>query len=574
MKHLLSYFKKYKLESIMAPLFKMLESCFDLFVPVVVAKLIDVGIKNNDPSYVYSCFGILILMAVLGYGCCIVAQYFAAKAAVGTATDLRHRLLSKINSFSTRQLENLSHSTLITRMTSDINQVQNGINMFLRLFLRSPFIVFGALVMVVVISPEFSWLFALAIALLFVLVFGIMFITKPMFKKVQERSDDITAETVENLSGVRVIHAFGREDAQISRFEEKNTLLKKAQRLAGNISSSLNPLTNVVVNGVIVGVLWWSASYVNSGIILSGVVIALINYIGQILIELVKLANLIVLLTRSAVSMNRVGDILDITPETTVNGNFKGEDTPVNVEFKNVSLIYNEGSENALTDISFVAKNGETVGIIGGTGSGKSSLIKLISGMYLPTEGEVLIKGCPVNEWDATALSSTVSMVEQKPILLSGSVKSNLLLANQNATDEDMIKALEIARATDFVKDKNALENPVTQGGANLSGGQKQRLAIARALLKNAEILILDDSSSALDFATDKALRKGIKGLSKEGITFIVSQRVSAISDADKILVLDNGTLVGTGTHEELLATCQVYKEIVSSQNREGLGDE
>ena len=574
MKYLLSYFKKYKTESIMAPLFKMLESCFDLFVPVVVAKLIDIGINNNDSSYVYSCFGILILMAFLGYGCCIVAQYFAAKAAVGTATDLRHRLLSKINSFSTRQLEKIGHSTLITRMTSDINQVQNGINMFLRLFLRSPFIVFGALVMVYIVCPELFWLFALAIAILFVLVFGIMFITKPMYKKVQECADDITAETVENLSGVRVIRAFGREDAQISRFEDKNILLKKAQRMAGNISATLNPLTNVVVNGVIVGVLWFAGKYVNSGIILSGVVIALINYIGQILIELVKLANLIVLLTRSAVSMGRVSEVLDIIPEATVSGDFKGEDIPVSVEFKNVSLQYNDGAENALSNVSFVANEGETIGIIGGTGSGKSSLIKLISGVYLPTDGEVLVKDCTVKNWDENALCTTVSTVEQKPFLFSGTVKSNLLLGNENATEEDMINALEIARATDFIKDKNDLNRVVEQGGVNLSGGQKQRLAIARALLKKSEILILDDSSSALDYATDKALRKGIKGLSKEGITFIVSQRVSAISDADKILVLENGILVGLGTHEELLANCEVYKEIVSSQNREGLGDE
>lgn len=574
MKHLLFYFKKYKIESIMAPLFKMLESLFDLLVPVVVAKLIDVGINNNNPSYVYSCFGILILMAVLGFGCCIVAQYFAAKAAVNTASHLRHRLLEKINSFSTPQLEKIGHSTLITRMTSDINQVQNGINMFLRLFLRSPFIVFGALVMVYIVCPELFWLFALAILFLFVLVFGIMFITKPMYKKVQENSDTITAETVENLSGVRVIRAFGREETQTKRFEEKNILLKRAQRIAGNVSSALNPLTNVVVNVVIIGVLWFGAKYVNSGIIMSGVVIALINYIGQILIELVKLANLIVLLTRSSVSMGRVGEILDVIPETTVSGDFKGDNMPVSVGFNNVSLRYNDGAENALTDISFVANKGETIGIIGGTGSGKSSLIKLISGMYLPTEGEVLVKGCPTQNWDENTLCNTVSTVEQKPFLFSGTVKANLLWGNENATDDDIMNALDTARATDFIKDKNDLNRVVEQGGVNLSGGQKQRLAIARALLKNSEILILDDSSSALDFATDKALRSGIKGLSKEGITFIVSQRVSAIADAEKILVLDNGNLVGIGTHNELLANCDVYKEIVSSQNGEGLCDE
>lgn len=574
MKQLLFYFRKYKTESILAPLFKMLESCFDLFVPVVVAKLIDVGINQRDTSYIYTCFGILILMAALGFGCCIVAQFYAAKAATGTASDLRHRLLEKTQSFSTEQLDKIGPSTLITRMTADVNQVQNGINMFLRLFLRSPFIVFGALIMVFILSPQLFWIFLVAVVLLFIMVFGIMYITRPMYRRMQEGSDNITKETLENLNGVRVIRAFGREKTQIEHFDQKNTLLYKAQKLAGNVSSMLNPLTYVIVNCVIIGVLWFGAKYVDSGILLSGIIIALINYIGQILIELVKLANLIVLLTRSSVSLTRISEILDKESQKTAKGDFTGENMPLSVEFKKVSLRYNPESERALSDVSFVANKGETIGIIGGTGSGKSSLIKLISGTYLPTEGEVLVKNCPTDKWDSSALCSLISSVEQNPLLFSGTVKSNLLWGKEDATDEDMWHFLEIARAHEFVKEEGGLDCVVDQGGTNFSGGQKQRLAIARALIKQGEILILDDSSSALDYATDKALRRGISEISKDGITFIVSQRASTIAHADKILVMDEGRLCDVGSHNDLLSRCAVYQEIYSSQNREDLENE
>lgn len=568
MKHLLFYFKRYKLESIMAPLFKMLESCFDLFVPIVVAKIIDVGIKNRDTSYVVACFGILILMALLGFGCCLVAQYFAAKAATGTATHLRHRLLEKIQSFSAEQYDKIGLSTLIIRMTSDVNQVQNGINMFLRLFLRSPFIVFGAMIMAFTVNPNLAWFFVIAIGILFLLVFGIMLITRPLFKKVQKSAEDITRETAENLNGVRVIRAFGRENTQRQRFNDKNSILYKAQKISGNVGALMNPLTYITVNTVIVALLWFGAKYVNGGIILSGSIIALINYIGQILIELVKLANLIVLLSKASVSLGRVGEILDTEPSMEFAGDFNGENLPAEVEFKNVSLRYGEAKENSLSNLSFSAKAGETVGIIGGTGSGKSSLVKLISRMYDATEGEVLIKGENIKNWDRNALSSTIATVEQKPVIFSGSVKSNLLIANQNANEEDMWKALEIAQAKDFVLKDGGLEREIEQGGANLSGGQKQRLAVARALVKGAEILILDDSFSALDYATDKKLRSALLNHSKNTVTFIVSQRASSIINAHKIIVLDDGEIAGMGGHSELLETCSVYREIYFSQNK------
>lgn len=567
MRYLIPYLKKYKREAIIAPLFKMLEACFDLIVPIIVASIVNKGIAEGDRRYIITRFAMLLGMAVLGLACSFVAQYFAAKASVGTATGLRRQLLEKIQSLSFTELDKIGTSTLITRMTSDVNQVQSGANMFLRLFLRSPFIVFGAMIMAFTINAEIALIFVAAIIVMFVIVFGIMFITAPMYKNVQKELDGVTGATREDLNGVRVIRAFGREEVQNEKFTKINSALTKAQLRVGKFAALMNPLTYVVVNAVIILILWLGAKKVNGGTLLSGDVIALINYIGHILVELVKLANLVVLLGKSISGMGRIGQVLDTESSMAFDGTNIGLDCDEIIRFDNVSLKYAEAGADSLTDISFSANRGDTIGIIGGTGSGKSSLVRLIPRFYDATEGCVYLKGEPIKSLSKDAVLSSVAIVDQKPRLFSGTIRSNMLWGNKNATDDDIWHALETAQAAEFVRQKpDGLDEKVLQGGSNLSGGQKQRLTIARALLSGADILILDDSTSALDYATDAALRKAIKALPENLTVIIVSQRAGSIAYADKILVLDDGKLVGVGKHEELLESCSVYKEIYESQ--------
>ena len=567
MRHLIPYLKKYKLETVIAPLFKMLEACFDLIVPIVVAKMLDIGIANRDSHCIITHFALLIAMALLGLLCSFVAQYFAAKAAIGTATGLRHELLVKIQSFSFTELDRLGTSTLITRMTSDVNQVQNGTNMFLRLFLRSPFIVFGAMIMAFTINARAAMVFVGVIIILFIIVFGIMRITSPMYKEVQQKLDSVTGVTRESLNGVRVIRAFGREEVQHEAFTDADSKLYNAQVKVGKAVAYINPLTYVVINAGIVLILWIGADKVNSGVLFSGDVIALINYIGQILVELVKLANLVVVLGKSISCMGRIGQVLDTEASMKFNGNETGSDSEEILRFDNVSLHYADAGAESLTDISFSVKKGETVGIIGGTGSGKSSLVHLIPRFYDATGGSIYLKGKPITVLSHDELISSVAIVTQKTRLFSGTIRSNMLWGKADATDDEIWSALETAQAAEFVRKKpNGLDERVLQGGSNFSGGQKQRLTIARAVIAKSDILILDDSASALDYATDAALRKALKKLPDNMTVIIVSQRTGSIADADKILVMDDGRLVGCGKHDELLQDCEIYKEIYESQ--------
>ena len=567
MKYILPFLKKYKKESVLAPLFKMLEAFFDLVVPLIVAQIINTGIGNGDNRYILTRFALMLLMALLGLLCSFTAQYFAAKAAIGTSTALRHDLLSHIKTLSFSELDKIGSSTLVTRMTADVNMVQNGINMFLRLFLRSPFIVFGAMIMAFLIDFDIALIFAAAIPVLFIIVFGIMFLTKPKYKSQQTQLDKVTSSSRENLEGVRVIRAFGREFEEEKSFCEENTRLSKLQIAAGRLGALMNPLSYIVVNSGIILILWIGAKKVNSGLLFSGNVIALINYLSQILVELVKLANLIVLLSKSIVSCGRIGQILD-TKSTMAYGNVS-DSAPDNSEcirFENVSLKYNETSENSLENISFCVKRGETIGIIGSTGSGKSSLVHLIARFYDATDGKITFMGEDIKKWSRKALRSRISVVMQRAQLFSGTIRTNLLYGNPNANDTELFEALRIAQAESFVREKEGgLSAVVEQGGRNFSGGQRQRLSVARAIAAKPDILILDDSSSALDYATDAAMRRAISEFSKEMTVFIVSQRTAAILHADKILVLDDGNLVGVGTHENLLQNCEVYREIYES---------
>lgn len=569
MKYLVPYFKKYKLESIIAPLFKMLEATFDLIVPLIVADIINVGITSGDKTYILVRFGLLILMALLGISCSFVAQYFAARAAIGTSTGLRHQVLKHIQGLSFTELDQVGTSTLITRMTNDINQVQNGVNMFLRLFLRSPFIVFGAMIMAFTIDAEIAMIFVLTIPILFVIVFGVMRITKPMYQKVQQRVDGVTGAVRENLSGVRVIRAFGREETEIEGFEKSNDGLVQAQLKVGRMAALMNPMTYVVINMGIIAILWIGAEKVNGGILISGNIVALINYMSQILVELVKLANLVTLIGKAIASMSRVGQILDKKPGMA----FGKETTPASTEevvrFEQVSLKYAGAGAESLSEVSFRVKLGETVGVIGGTGSGKTSLVHMIPRFYDATSGQVYLMGRPIGDWDKESLRQRVVVVMQKALLFKGTIRSNLLWGKKDATEAEMWEALERAQAAEFVRGKSkGLDEKVEQGGRNLSGGQKQRLTIARALIAKPDILILDDSASALDYATDAALRKALKELPEHMTVLIVSQRISSIQHADHILVLDDGHLVGQGRHEELLTQCEVYQEIYESQFR------
>lgn len=573
MKHLYPYLRRFRKESILAPLFKMLEATFDLLVPMVVADIIKVGIANGDTTYIWTRCGLLVLMALIGLLCSFTAQYFAARAAIGTSTGLRHELMAHIQSLSFSELDTLGVSTLITRMTSDVNQVQNGLNMFLRLFLRSPFIVAGAMIAAFTIDTQIALIFLAAIPVLAVIVFGIMRITSPMYKTVQSRLDAVTGATRENLSGVRVVRAFGREDAEEENFVQQNGNLNAMQLKVGRIAALMNPLTYVVVNLGIIGILYFGANKIGSGALLSGDVVALVNYMSQILVELVKLANLVVLLTRAIASMCRVSQVLDTPstmafPEKPVSADAASD---VAVAFDHVSLRYQGAGAESLSDVTFTAKKGQTIGVIGGTGSGKTTLVSLIPRFYDATKGQVTLLGQPITAYSKEELNRHVAVVMQKAQLFKGTIRSNLLWGNENATDEELWHALSIAQSEDFVRQKpGKLDDPVEQGGRNLSGGQRQRLTIARALVGHPDILILDDSASALDYATDAALRKALRTLPAETTLFIVSQRTSSLRHADQIIVLDDGHVVGIGTHDALMQTCEVYREIHESQFRKG----
>jgi ATP-binding cassette subfamily B multidrug efflux pump len=564
---LLRFLKDYKKESILSPLFKLLEASFELFVPLVMAAIIDTGIGNKDGGFILKMCGILILLAIVGLTCSITAQYFAAKAAVGFATKVRHALFDHIQKLSYTEMDTAGTDTMITRMTSDINQAQSGVNMVLRLFLRSPFIVFGAMIMAFTIDVKAALIFVVTIPVLSVVVFGIMIITIPLFRRVQASLDKVLGVTRENLTGSRVIRAFNKEQEEIADFDESNERLTDVQLFVGKISALMNPLTYIIINVALVILIWTGAIQVNIGKISQGEVVALVNYMSQILVELVKLANLIITVTKAIACGNRVQSIFEMETSMVDGNGSKKEDTGYTVEFRNVSMRYKGAGADTLTGIDFKAKPGDTIGIIGGTGSGKSSVVNLIPRFYDVTEGQVMVDGMDVREYKITDLRDKIGIVPQKAVLFAGTVRSNLAWGKEDATEEEMQQALSVAQAAEVVDKKDGkLDAEVEQGGKNFSGGQKQRLTIARALVKQPEILIMDDSSSALDYATDAKLRQAIHNMPNRPTVFIVSQRAASIMYADKIIVLDDGTVAGTGTHEELLKDCSVYQEIYYSQ--------
>lgn len=577
MRKLLVYLKDYKKESVLGPLFKLLEASFELIVPLVVASMIDVGIANRDKGYIIRMCLVMAALGLVGLVCSVTAQYFAARAAVGFATKLRHGLFAHIQSLSFSQMDKEGTSTLITRMTSDINQVQSGVNLVLRLFLRSPFIVFGAMIMAFTVDVKAALIFVVVIPVLSVIVFGIMLISIPIFKKVQEGLDRVLGITRENLTGVRVIRAFGEEAHEIQKFDKETDSLKRVQEFAGRVSALMNPLTYIVINGGLMVLIYVGALRVEAGILTQGQVVALVNYMSQILVELVKLANLIITVTKAVACGNRIESIFEI-PAGMGQGPSAGAavaGAAGTVEFDHVVLRYHKGGEEALTDIHFKAERGSTIGVIGGTGSGKSSLVNLIPRFYDVEKGAVKVDGRDVREYDLTNLRDKIGVVMQKAVLFKGTIRENLLWGNENATDEELWEALRTAQAEEFVMQKEGkLEEMIEQEGRNLSGGQKQRLSIARALVKKPEILILDDSASALDYATDAALRKSIKEMPGQTTVFIVSQRASSLLHADQIIVLDDGRVTGIGRHEELLRDCETYQEIYYSQfeRKEGAG--
>ena len=578
MKRLLSYMCAYKKESILGPLFKMLEASFELFVPLVVASMVDVGIANRSVSYVVRMGGLLLLLAVIGLTCSLTAQYFAAKAATGTATALRNNLFSHIGTLSYTEIDTIGTSTLITRMTSDINQVQNGINMTLRLLLRSPFVVFGAMIMAFTVDAHTAMVFAVTIPVLCVVVFGIMLISMPLYQSVQKQLDKVLLTTRENLMGVRVIRAFNRQANEREKFEEENGSLVKLQVFVGKISALLNPVTYVIINIATVAVIWVGAKRVDAGMISQGKVIALVNYMSQILVELIKMANLIILISKALACMRRVDSVFAIenSIEEKTHEN-KTQDVKekkqeiraetAKVEFDHVDFTYAGAKSDSLTDISFKAMKGQTIGVIGGTGSGKSTLVNLIPRFYDVREGKVLIDGEDVRDLPLTELRHTIGVVPQRAVLFKGTLRDNMRWGKEDATDEEIWHALDVAQARDFIEAKGeGLDLVIDQGGHNLSGGQRQRLTIARALVRDPQILIMDDSASALDFATDARLRKAIRENTKDMTVFIVSQRATTIRNADTILVLDDGKLAGMGSHKQLLKECDVYREICLSQ--------
>ena len=586
MRRLLYFLRDYRKESILGPLFKLLEASFELLVPLVVADIIDVGIAHRDSAYVLGRGGILILLGLIGLASSITAQYFAAKAAVGCSTQMRGALFRHLNSFSYKELDTIGTSTLITRITSDINQVQTGVNLVLRLFLRSPFIVFGAMVMAFTIDVRSALIFLGVIPVLFLVVFGIMGLTIPVYRKVQGQLDRVLLHVRENLSGVRVVRAFNRQSDEQETFHADSAALMKTQLFVGKISALLNPLTYAIINAAVILLVWTGGKQVDSGILTQGQVVALVNYMSQILVELIKLANLIVNITRSLASLSRINSVFEQEAgmrEGTYTGAVPGsEETAYTgmeneaesgraaapcVEFRDVSMIYQEGAEAALEHVSFQAWPGETIGVIGGTGSGKSTLVNLIPRFYDASEGSVLVDGVDVRDYELQALRRRIGVVPQKAVLFSGTIRDNLRWGKKDASDEELLEALGTAQGLEIVEKKeNGLDEEILQGGRNLSGGQRQRLTIARALVRNPEILILDDSASALDFATDARLRKALRERKKSAAVFLVSQRAATVRQADKIIVLDDGEVAGIGTHEALFQSCEVYREICLSQ--------
>lgn len=568
MKKLLVLLKDYKKETVLGPLFKLLEASFELFVPLVIAAIIDVGVADGNTNYILKMCLVLVVLALIGFVCAITAQYFAAKAAVGVAAKLRHVLFEHIEKLSYTELDAIGTSTLITRMTSDVNQVQNGVNLVLRLFLRSPFIVFGAMIMAFTVDVKAAWIFVVTIPLLSIVVFGVMYVSIPLYKKVQAALDRVLGITRENLTGVRVIRAFNKEADEIEEFNKRNNHLTDMQTFVGKIAALTSPLTFVIVNVATILLVWTGAIRVNDGMISQGEVVALVNYMSQILVELVKLANLIVSVTKSIASGNRIQTVLETQSGMTDGTKIIDETDKANdvaVAFEHVHLTYAKAKEEALTDIHFQAKKGQIIGIIGGTGSGKTSVVNLITRFYDATKGRVLLNGIDVKDYKVATLREKIGIVPQKAVLFKGTIRENLCWGKENATDEEIWKALEIAQATEFVQEKG-LDFVVEQGGRNLSGGQRQRLTIARAVVKNPEILILDDSASALDFATDAKLRKAISEMSDDMTVFVVSQRAASIMNADQIIVLDDGEVVAVGKHYELIYSSKTYREIYESQ--------
>lgn len=572
MKKLLCYLKEYKKESVLGPLFKLLEATLELFVPLVVAAIIDTGIGNQDRGYVVKMCLVLVLLGLIGLAFSVTAQYFAAKAAVGFVTTIRHVLFGHIQKLSYAELDTQGTSTLITRMTSDMNQVQNGVNLTLRLLLRSPFVVIGAMVMAFTIDVKAALVFVVGIPALAVVVFGVMLACIPLYRKVQNRLDKVLGLTRENLTGVRVLRAFCKEEEQEAEFQKQNQTLTDTQKFVGRISALLNPLTYVIINVAIIALIWIGAIRVDMGIITQGAVVALYNYMSQILTELIKLANLIINITKSVACGNRIQSVLEVEPSVkdgaaTVSGDGEAGKSAYSVIFEHAGIRYPDAAQEAVSDITLNVRPGETIGIIGGTGSGKSSLVNLIPRFYDCSSGAVYVDGRNVCTYGLTELRDKIGVVPQKSVLFAGTIRSNMQWGKPDATDEEIFAALEIAQAKDVVsKKEKGLDTEVEQGGKNFSGGQRQRLTIARALVKQPEILILDDSSSALDFATDAALRMAIGSMKHKPTLFIVSQRTSAIQYADKIVVLDDGSVVGIGTHEKLMNTCEVYREIYDSQ--------
>ncbi|MCH5142721.1 MAG: ABC transporter ATP-binding protein [Clostridiales bacterium] len=567
MKKLLRYLKEYKLQSVLAPLFKLLEACFELFVPIIVAAIIDNGIKGDGgTSYIIYSTLILVALGVVGLISAVSAQYFAARAAVGFSKGLRHDLFKKMQSLSYADIDGLGTGKMITRMTSDVNQIQSGVNLVLRLFMRSPFIVFGAMIMAFVINPPSGVIFVITIAVLCVIVFGIMLISIPLYRKVQGNLDKVTVSTRETLTGSRVIRAFCKEEDEIANYDKRNTELTKSQLFVGRISALMNPLTYAIINVGIIALLHTGALQIKAGNLSQGQVVALYNYMTQILVELIKLANLIITVTKSFACAGRINQVLDMQPSL-ISGGGEAASSSHFIEFKSVSVNYGNAGDNALTDISFTVEKGQTIGIIGGTGAGKTTLVNTVPHFYDVSQGEVLINGCNVNSIGDEKLRDMCGVVPQRAVLFKGTIRENLQWGKSGATDGEIFKALETAQAVEVVNGKEkGLDELVAQGGKNFSGGQRQRLTIARALVKKSEILILDDSASALDYATDAKLRKSLKKLDYSPTVFIVSQRTSSIKHADKIIVLDAGKMVGYGTHDELIKTCDIYREIHFSQ--------
>lgn len=574
MKDLWKYLKAYRRESILAPLFKMLEATFELFIPLVVKQIIDVGIGRGDTGYILRMGGLLILLGIVGLAASLTAQFFAAKAAVGFSTSLRNDLFAHINRLSYSEIDRLGTSTLITRMTSDVNQVQTGLNLFLRLFLRSPFIVFGAMIMAFTVDVKSAMIFVVVIPLLSVVVFGIMLITMPLYKKVQRQLDRVLLTTKENLEGVRVIRAFNRQDDEMARFDGENGLLVNMQVFVGKISALMNPVTYVIINGGIILLVWTAGRQVDAGIITQGAVVALVNYMSQILVELIKLANLIINISKSLACAGRVQKVFEEKSSIAEKeGAFVRQTVEENgcpacrVEFRNVDFCYGDSKEPSLSGVTLKARAGQTVGVIGGTGSGKTTLVNLIPRFYDAGKGTVLVDGTDVKEWPLEQLRKRIGVVPQRAVLFAGTLRENMKWGDREATDEEIYHALSVAQAKEFVEEKGeGLDLLIAQEGKNLSGGQRQRLTIARALVRRPEILIMDDSASALDFATDARLRRAIREETGGMTVFLVSQRAATVRNADVIVVLDDGAVAGMGTHRELLETCQVYREICLSQ--------